>query len=789
VHPSLNAFADYRQFIIYRLVQRGEHKSDKLPVSYIDGKVRNAHDPEIWTDAATAEATAAHWGSEYGVGFVFTEHDPFFFLDIDNCLQADNTWSPLALQLCGALAGCAIEVSRSGRGLHLFGTGKPPAHGCTNKALGLEFYHAGRFVALSGLQAQGDAAYDASALLPGLVAKFFPPDADTSEMGWTSEPVEEWNGSTDDADLIRRAMQSRSTASAFAGKASFADLWTANAAVLGTNYPDPNGRAYDESAADAALAQHLAFWTGKNCERIRSLMLLSALKRDKWEREDYLPRTIRGAVGRQHEVLQDDTPAAPGASVEPPAEPAADGFVRPTAKAGWQGLQPIEQIEHFKGCIYIRESHRALIRGGTLLKSEQFKVHFGGHTFILDEANEKQTRDAWEGFTQNHCFVCPKVDGMCFRPDLAAGAIVERNGLSFVNTYMPIEVARLQGDASPFLKHLAIVLPDERDRTILLSYMAACVQHQGIKFQWAPLLQGVEGNGKTLFTRCVAEAVGKRYVHWPKASKLAKEFNAWMVGKVFYAVEDIYVPDSRREVIEELKPMITGGDGLEIEAKGIDQVSTDICGNFMFNSNHKDAIKKTANDRRFAVFFSAQQSVEDLSRDGLVGDYFPNLYQWLKADGYAIVSEYLHTFAIPAEYNPAGDCQRAPITSTSAQAIEASTGGVEQEIAECIAQGFQGFNGGFISSIWLDRMLQQMQLARKISYTKRKDMLEVMGYILHPALHDGRAHSSVLPEGGHPKLFVKKDSLLLQITDPDAVGKAYEKANINRSAVAAFGRK
>ena len=368
-----------------------------------------------------------------------------------------------------------------------------------------------------------------------------------------------------------------------------------------------------------------------------------------------------------------------------------DGLIRPTTKTGFQGLTPPKQIDHFKGCIYVREQHRVLVPEGALLKPEQFKVYYGGHSFQMDEANEKVSRDAWEAFTQNHAFECPKVDGTCFRPDLTAGAIVERNGQRFVNTFVPLNVARIQGDAGPFLRHLAKVLPDERDRSILLSYMAACVQHQGIKFQWAPLLQGVEGNGKTLFTRCVAEAVGKRYVHWPKASKLAKEFNAWMVGKVFYAVEDIYVPDSRREVIEELKPMITGGDGLEIEAKGIDQVSSDICGNFMFNSNHRDAIKKTANDRRFCLLFSAQQNVEDLTQDGLTGDYFPNLYEWLKAEGYAIVSEYLYTFAIPAEMNPAGECQRAPISSTTAQAIEASAGSVEQEITEAIAQGIQGF--------------------------------------------------------------------------------------------------
>ena len=130
--------------------------------------------------------------------------------------------------------------------------------------------------------------------------------------------------------------------------------------------------------------------------------------------------------------------------------------------------------------------------------------------------------------------------------------------MSLVNTYWPVDIPRKVGDPTPFLNHLAKVLPDQRDRNILLYYMAACVQHKGIKFQWAPLLQGVEGNGKTLFTRCVSEAVGRRYVHFPPAQEIQEKFNSWLFNTIFIGVEDIYVPDQKREVIEILKPMITG---------------------------------------------------------------------------------------------------------------------------------------------------------------------------------------------------------------------------------------
>ena len=775
---ALAPMGAYRQFIVYvaQPSRTRPGKTDKFPCDFRSGRVVSAHDPAFWTDAATAIAAAAQWGAPYGVGFVFTEADPFWFLDIDGCLQADGQWSPLAVAMCQAFTGAAVEVSQSGQGLHIFGTGRPPAHGCKNEPLHLELYHTGRFVALTGVGAIGNAAADFSHVLPSLVAQYFPPDPVQSlEQGWTEGPCAEWRGPADDEELIRRALRSQSTAAAFGGRASFADLWTGNLEALQRCYPDPV-RAYDASSADAALAQHLAFWTGRNCERIRQLMERSALARDKWEREDYLPRTILGAVGRQFEVLTDKEPE-PVAGALPTAADATGEAPRPSLVQGSTFLTVDDQLNIFKGCVYIRDIHRVLVPGGVLLKPDQFRVNFGGYTFPMDHANEKTTRDPWEAFTQSQAFRAPRADAPCFRPELPAGALISKGGQVFANTYWPVEVPRKVGDATPFLDHLRRVLPDERDRFILLCYMAACVQHKGVKFQWAPLLQGVEGNGKTLFTRCVAEAVGRRYVHWPKASKLSKEFNAWMLGKLFYGVEDIYVPDQKREIIEELKPMITGGDGLEIEGKGVDQISADVCGNFMFNSNHKDAVRKTQNDRRFCVLFSAQQQAADLARDGMDGDYFPRLYDWLRADGYAIVSELLHTYPIPDDYNPATGCQRAPVTTSTAAAIAASTGGVEQEVHEAIAQGLPGFCGGWVSSIQLDRLLERLNVARRVTHSKRKEMLQEMGYIYHPTLPDGRVNNLVLPDGGKPRLFILKTCQAASIQGAAEAAKAYEQAN------------
>src|SRR3546814_19247025 len=63
-------------------------------------------------------------------------------------------------------------------------------------------------------------------------------------------------------------------------------------------------------------------------------------------------------------------------------------------------------------------------------------------------------------------------------------------------------------------------------------------------------------------------------------------------------------------------------DRVEIQRKGVDQFTADNRANFILTSNRRDAINKTANDRRYAVFFTAQQSAEDKTRDGLTDAYF-----------------------------------------------------------------------------------------------------------------------------------------------------------------------
>ena len=117
----LAALERFAQFIVWRLEPRPNERAAKIPVFHATGANADAHNPSNQTDFVTASAAAARLGMGYEVGFVFTEHDPFFFLDLDECREGDG-WNPLAKWACEAFPGAAVEVSQSGKGLHIIGT-------------------------------------------------------------------------------------------------------------------------------------------------------------------------------------------------------------------------------------------------------------------------------------------------------------------------------------------------------------------------------------------------------------------------------------------------------------------------------------------------------------------------------------------------------------------------------------------------------------------------------------------------------------------------------------------
>jgi hypothetical protein len=779
----------YRQWIIYRL-QPGAKlgKTDKIPCDPRTGRIferdsGGAMNPAHHVTYAEARhAQVAHRAD--GVGFVFLASDPFWFVDADDAWDGTE-WSATARDVQSLLAGAACELSQSGRGLHWIGSGTPPPHACKNIGLGLELYHENRFVALTDRTYGGDASYDATAVLPALVDRYFKPTLTGPLDGWTTEPKPDWDTTlTDDAELLRRARATQTSAQRFGAPpggrpdVSFAQLWDGDSDALAARWPGTNG-PYDASSADAALATHLAFWTGHNCERIESLMRQSALVRDKWERADYMQATVLRAVATSSGYARarqvPDVPA-----IEPDAAVAAAAGV-PFGTF----IPPAAYPTYFADCAYIIANERIHTPRGVLVGATSFDTLYGGKRFILDAEGGKTTASAWEAFRQCQLWRPPIADATCFRPEEPPNSLIESEGRQLLNTYVPIETQRIAGDATPFLDLLHKLLPVETDRQILLSYFAALVQNPGRKFQWWPVIQGAEGNGKTLIAACVAHAVGHRYTHMVNPEAMARtgnQFNKWVQGNLFVVIEEIYMAQ-RRDFLESFKATVTN-PRIALEGKGADQITGDNRVNGAMFTNHKDGVPVTVDTRRYAVFYTPQQCAADIERDGMGGAYFPDLYDWLNGRGryhnygpnygFAVVNDYLRTYEPVAAYNPAGLCQRAPETSSTASARRWGLGRAEQWIQEAIDEGRPGFAGGWVSSAALDQLLEHIRVV--VAPNKRRELMRALGYDWHPALPEGRTHNAIPPDNRKVRLYVKDGHLARNLTEGAEIARQYAKA-------------
>ena len=442
-----------------------------------------------------------------------------------------------------------------------------------------------------------------------------------------------------------------------------------------------------------------------------------------------------------------------------------------------------EVWNYFEGCVYVVRRDEMFIPTGQLVGRSGFDGIYGGPQFVLDYDGAKKVRSAWEMFRQNSQVHLPKAWDICFRPELPAGQIVDIEGLPFLNIYVPLVTPRVAGDATPFVEHVHKLLPDGRDAELLLHWMASAVQNPGAKFQWWPVVQGAKGNGKSLLLRVMYRAIGERYSHQVRADSVIKtgnQFNDWIVGKLFLGFEEIRSSEGRRDFVEIMKDTVTA-ERLATEGKGAGQSTSDNRANGLMCTNHDDACPTDDDERRWGIFFCAQQNAEDMARDGMTSEYFENLYDWLNKGGYAIVTNYLATRPLEYALDPARGLQRAPETTSTARAVTESLGVVEQEIIDAIESGLPGFRYGIVSSLAMRALFDRLR--KSIGPRRYRKIMSSVGYVTHPALETNKGRpNNPMNDGTRPTLYFAKGSSFLSINDPNELMLAVE-ASLSGSAL------
>lgn len=785
---DVNGFNAFNRFFILN--------SDKTPYAAKKGEL---YDPGRWMSYDTA-VIQKNKLKEKMLGFAFTEDSGLFFIDLDDCLDGAE-WSSKAKTILNMFPGCYVEVSQSGCGLHIVGT-RPEGFNIpfrnrpstSDEKDTVEFYIHNRYVALSQTNSTGDIR-TVGKNLKTFVETYCPAGPitiNTPVLDWDS-PRAEWDGPKSDKTLIKKMLASQGGAgSVFGDKLRFSDLWERNEDKLSTVIPGQSeGSGFNWSSADIALCGALAFWTGCHGARMDKLFRTSQLMRAKWDRDDYRQRTIEKAISSCRSVynrkFSENDRAHPLSDVPPPPPDSKwTPFDQdPTPISPTYPLLPGYQIQYFQGCVLITDINRIYTPDGSYMSAETFNATYGGPRFKWRDGDEKFTKKAWEAFTLCEFYKYPRVHTTYFRPELDHLKVYERHGRRYLNTYLPIPVPRRAGDHSLFLELIVRMYPDLRDQKILLTYLASILQRPGKKAQWAVILQGAKGNGKTTLIKILNHAISDRYVHIQDALDLGNKFNIWMRDKLLIVIDELKVPRRKQtKFMTRLKPLITN-DRIAVQGKGKDQTVIDNRANFFMATNHKNAIPITENNRRFCMLAAAQQDKKDLKRDGLTKPFFLKLYAWLNQnnkEGFDVINEYLMTYDLGASEFNFDICIDAPVTSVTPEVIELSRSPEENAIREAIENETIGFRNYLISSYQLNAYLKHELSNTENSSKLRTDnlyikkILKKIGYIPHPGLPGGRMSSFVSLDGNtKPRMYVKKDSPISRLTDPKEIRKIYEK--------------
>lgn len=203
----------FPQWVGWRFEQR-EGKPTKVPINPHTGRMASSTAADTWSGYEEACQALARFELN-GVGFVFSDTDPFSGVDLDDCRDPQTgAIQPWARRILDELNSYS-EISPSQTGVKVWVKGKLPA-GCRNRTRcesgEVEMYSRGRYFATTGWHLEGTPAVieDRPAELLALHERFFGTQKQPPVAGEPRRAV--CAVSMEDADLLDRARRARNGA-------------------------------------------------------------------------------------------------------------------------------------------------------------------------------------------------------------------------------------------------------------------------------------------------------------------------------------------------------------------------------------------------------------------------------------------------------------------------------------------------------------------------------------------------------------------------------------------------
>lgn len=315
--------------------------------------------------------------------------------------------------------------------------------------------------------------------------------------------------------------------------------------------------------------------------------------------------------------------------------------------------------------------------------------------------------------------------------------ILTLDGFKMVNVFnpasIPQEAEHITDEGHKAIKrikrHIKMICGTHNDAEIFTQWLAHQIQYPGVKILWSPVIQSIQGLGKSFFGELMRLCLGNSNVGTVSPNQITSDFNGWAVNKAVNVLEELRVKGkNRHDVINALKPLITDRK-IQINQKGVPQYDTYNVTNYICFTNYRDAIPIEGDDRRWWIIFSRVESLDEL--EFLVNEkketYFPNLFEALRSH-YKEIRKWLKDYPITDKFMA---MKQAPSTiyKTSMISMEEEKFDGLHELRELVEKGGEKFNSDIISSshVFSELMLEHPEI--HLNNRERNMLLKKLGYI------------------------------------------------------------
>lgn len=331
-------------------------------------------------------------------------------------------------------------------------------------------------------------------------------------------------------------------------------------------------------------------------------------------------------------------------------------------------------------------------------KGESFNVENGKNIPPSKTGNKRSAVK----FVSDNGFV-KIADTTAYMPTIAED-IIRMDDLTVLNTFNKNTVPPAaksytkQGEAAIKIvkEHARFLFGEDEYAETFLQWIAHNVQFPGVKIPWIPVVQSIQGAGKSFFSELLRECIGDKNVGVVSPSQVTSDFNGWAVNVTVNVFEELRIRGHNRyDVANAIKSLITDRM-IQINEKGIKQYFTYNTTNYICFTNYYDALPIDDNDRRYWVVFAPIKSIGKMKEyTGRTNtEYFERLFNTLNHG--AELRKFFLEYPITNEFK---NTKRAPDTKYKRMMVATEDENLEgfTEVRDMINKGGKYYNAEIIS--------------------------------------------------------------------------------------------